>query len=200
MKINERNLDLANYHARLSCPKWNRAETTLENKVFGVFHKWSRRSHRRKYRAMLIPGQGANTYPWPFSDEGFANWDEDDSPESYSLVSDPSGCVVKYATSYCAWKIYEVTGTWPQRKTHIRMDAKNWQQFLGEAGYNEVVEFPAIGGRYVGINPDEGEFGVVVWYEGDAVVPGLVVISTYKNKKFYIGTDKIAAYKWIKIK
>ena len=149
---------------------------------------------------MIIPGQGANTYPWPFSDEDFANWDEDDSPENYSLISDPSGCVVKYATSYCAWKIYEVTGTWPQRKTHIRMDAKNWQLFLGEAGYNEVVELPTAPGRYVGINPDEGEFGMVVWYEGDAVVPGLVVISTYKNKKFYVGTDETTAYKWIKIK
>jgi hypothetical protein len=194
-----KNLELANHYARLSCPKWNRAEDVVEDKILGWMYRHSRRKNRKKYQAMIIPGEGTNTYPWPFSDPNFANWEEDDSSENYSLVSDPSGCVIKYATSYCAWKIYETTGRWPQRKTHVRMDAKNWRFFLKEAGYGEIVAHPSIGGKFVGINPRIGEYGFVVWYEGESKDMGEVVVSSYKNKEFFFGTVNFAEYDWIKI-
>lgn len=198
--LQQKNVELANYYARMSCPKWNNAGGGIEEKLFGWYYRHKRRSFRKKYRAMLIPGEGANTYPWPFSDQNFANWEEDDAPETYSLVSDPSGCVVKYATSYCAWKIYETTGVWPQRKTHIRMDAKNWKQFLREAGYGEMVARPTVGGKYVGINPKMGPWGYVVWYEGDDKEASCVVVSSYRSKQFILESVSFIDYDWIKIR
>lgn len=192
-----KNVDLANYYARLSCPKWNRA---ANGKLLGWLYRHSRRKNRKKYRDMMLPNNdNGNTYPWPFCDPEFANWEEDDSAENYSLISDPSGCVVKYATSYCAWKIFEATGQWPQRKTKIRMDAKNWRTFLREAGYGEIVAHPSVGGKYVGINPRFGEWGIVVWYEGDGTNPDQVVVSSYVDKKFYYTQVNFAEYDWIKI-
>ena len=196
---NARNIDLANYYARMSCPKWNRAEGGLSKKILGVFYKHSRRRFRKKYRQMIIPSQGVNTYPWPFCAPDFANWEEDDDPDNYSLVSDPSGCVVKYATSYCSWKIFEATGVWPQKKTKIRMDAKNWKQFLKEAGHGEIVAHPSVGGKYVGINPHIEPYGLVVWYEGDDAVAGQVVVSSYINKQFVLERVNFVDYDWIRI-
>ena len=194
------NLSKVNGWAKKSCPKWNR-------------NRLSRRRYREKYRNAAkknweSPGHQeliskyfngefwVDTYPWPYSDPNFANWEEDDSNENYSLISDQSGCVIKYATSYVAWKIFELTNTWPQKKTPIRMDAKNWQQFLAEAGYETVVDAP-IARHYVGIRPDIGEWGLVVWVE--SVFTDRAYVSTYINKEHDVFLVKIEDYIWIKI-
>lgn len=203
--------DLANEYAKMSCTKWNRSiwepKTKLgkayKEAVVDKLYRMSRRRYRRKYQAMaqyaadtknpktifwtdtmqrtgltVLP----DTYPWPYNDRHFADWEESDELDNYTLISDPSGCVVKYATSYCAWKIYELTGKWPKRISRIRMDAKNWINFLAEAGYSYIVDYPQPGKHYVGINPREGEFGLVVWYE-KPLAKGLSV-SSYVDKRY----------------
>ena len=189
----------ANRYAQMSCTRWNRAKSPIVKKLFGWLYKASRRKNREKYRAMLIPGEGENTYPWPFCDYGFADWPEDDSPEGYSLISDPSGCVIRYSTSYCAWKIYEQTGRWPQKTAKIRLDAKNWIRFLREAGYPDIVAYPSVGGKYVGIKPDVGEFGLCVWFEGEAPEKDMAVASSYVDKVFFLDTVKVADFTWVRI-
>lgn len=222
--------DLANYCAKMSCTKWNRSvwepKTRLgkayKKAVVDKIYRMSRRHYRRKYQYMAqtaaeskglemrfwTPGVAAtsgavmpNTYPWPYNDRHFADWEESDDPDGYSLISDPSGCVVKYATSYCAWKICELTGKWPQRKTRVRMDAKNWVGFLLEAGYGTVVDLPDLGGHYVGINPQEGEWGLVVWYEKHT--PSGISVSSYVDKMYRVWTikadDALNKFIWVQI-
>ena len=195
--------------AKYSCPRWN--PVRLSRIIYrwrlhyGAMHFWRTCSEQRDLSERYIDGEmGLNTYPWPYGDEGFANWDEDDSNENYSLVSDQSGCVVKYSTSYCAWKIFELTGRWPKKKTRERLDAKRWIQFLYEAGYPVVLDSPAQiseSGHYVGVNKDYGEFGLVVWFEGtNHNDPSLVNVSTYINKKFYFGFIDPKKYIWVKIR
>ncbi|MBR3236540.1 hypothetical protein IKF92_02595 [Candidatus Saccharibacteria bacterium] len=140
-----------------------------------------------------------DTYPLPYSHPDFANWEEDNSKEDYSLVPDQSNCVVKHDTSYVAYKIYEATGSWPQKKTKEEIDAKNWGQFLKEAGYETIVEKPIKNGYFVGINPDKGEHGIVVWYEG-TLIDGSVITTTYKNKTYTINKENPSDFIWIKIK
>lgn len=43
-------------------------------------------------------------YPWPYC--LIAPWEETDD----SLISDPSGFVIRRSASYCAWKIRQETG------------------------------------------------------------------------------------------
>lgn len=197
-------LEEVNKMAMKSCPRWNSL-------------KLSRRMYRAKYRGVaeaywnspehqsLIQqykdGWLVDTYPWPYSDPGFANWEEDSSDEGYSLISDQSGCVVKYATSYVAWKIFEATGKWPQKTTAKRLDAKKWVQFLSEAGYKTIVKKLEPDGKYVGINPNIGKWGLVVWYEYTVDTPiEEACVSTYENKLFTIRFVRTSEYVWVKIR
>lgn len=199
----ERNLKQVNEWAMKSCPKWNP----------NVF---SRRKYRKKYREAaqecwespewqrLIRDYKAgqrqlNTYPWPYADPKFADWEEDDSRKGYNLISDQSGCVIKHSTSYCAWKIFEATGQWPQKLTDQRLDAKNWQRFLAEAGYPKVVERLSRNHCYVGIKPDEGEFGLVVWAESIELAIGGVNVSTYVDRQYKFMTVDSRLYTWVEI-
>ena len=197
-----------NTWAKKSCPRWNSGFPKY-------FRKFLRRYYRKKYRDAALERYYSNghqdlvrryksgekmlnTYPYPYSDERFADWEEDDSKRGYSLISDQSGCVVKYATSYVAYKIFEETGVWPQKKTSRRLDAKKWDQFLAEAGYDKGVLAPKSGHHYVGIKPDEGEFGLVVWFE-EVDDNDYVDISTYYDKAYFFGSAKIKDFKWVEI-
>lgn len=222
-------IDLANYYAKMSCTKWNRSiwepksnpGMAFKKEVVDNIYRLSRRYYRLKYQEMAersaessdllkfwVPEATGNiaslpnTYPWPYNDRHFADWEESDEDNNYTLISDPSGCVVKYATSYCAWKIREATGEWPQRKTRIRMDAKNWIRFLTEAGYETVVNEPVPHHHFVGIDPREGEFGLVVWYER-CLSDGRISVSSYVNKEYRdwtIGPEEVLnRYIWVKI-
>lgn len=201
-------LEKVNEWARKSCPRWNK-------------NKLSRRAYRKAYRDAAKEwwespaGQDLmakyrdrdqdglcfiDTYPWPYREQDFANWEEDDSSDGYSLISDQSGCVVKYATSYCAWKIFEATGTWPQKTSKERLDARRWVQFLAEAGYTEVVDYLEAGHHYVGIDPDVGEWGIVVWLDGYIDNSPVGYMSSYRNGEFVTWIDDIHCYTWVKIK
>ena len=129
-----------------------------------------------------------NTYPWPYNDVAFATFVDMNDPETYVL--DQSGCPVKDATSYVAYKIYEETGKWPQG-TH----QNNWQDFLAEAGYKSVMPKPTYGCRFVGI----GREGQVVWAEGGEMPGGGVPVSSYVNGRHWTSTVKSGEYLWIKI-
>ncbi len=197
------NINVANEWARKSCPAWNK------NKV-------SRRSFREKYRDLArkfweSPEQQEvisqyksgkywiNTYPWPYCDNAFANWQEDGSDEGYNLITDQSSFVIKYATSYVAYKIFEETGVWPQRVSSKRFDAKIWVEFLAEAGYTEIVERPEDGHRYVGINPDVGKWGSVVWFEKIIFDEDAAIISSYMKKSFLTRFAPISEFIWVRI-
>ena len=213
-------LNLANYYAKRSCSKWNRSSWEPKT-IFGGFYKvlildslyrFSRWYFRMKLWEMaqaawesgdqkkwmdLLENYGPNvfsSYPWPYCDHKFADWDK----EPDSLVLDPSGCVIKDSTSYCAWKIYECTGAWPNKNLGLPTGAKNWRQFLREAGYMEVANQPDYGASYVGINPNDGEDGIVVWFE--SLRPNGVVTSTYRKERFSVEiVENVEDYVWIKI-
>ncbi len=140
-----------------------------------------------------------NTYIFPYCDPEFGNWPESDDPKTYSLITDQSNFVVRYATSYVAYKIFEEVGSWPQRKTLKRFDAKIWVEFLAEAGYTEIVDRPEAGHRYVGIKPDEGEWGIVVWLEKVVFEEDAAIVSTYNNNKYENRFVPLSDYIWVKV-
>ena len=199
---------VVNEWAMYSCPRWNPNRLTrhfYRKKYRDAAIDYMRTKEYKGLRKQYNDGNhGINTYPWPYSCPDFANWKEDDTPDGYSLISDQSGCVIRYATSYCAFKIYETTGTWPQKTSNDRLDAKRWQQFLAEAGYTEVL--PA-GSElsaehcYVGIKPDEGEWGLVVWADsGEDPDEYWATITTYYNKEFKVMAVDPREYTWVLIK
>lgn len=211
-----RALNIANSEARKSCSNWN-----YWGPLDSTLGKFSRRRHRRKYRAIaesfaamescllhtqpqLADSRKIDTYPWPYCDHNFAYWAENDDARHYTLISDPSGFAIRHSTSYCAWKICEATGHWPRRVTPRRFDAKDWlrtedyqQGFLPEAGFYSVRGVPEPGSHYVGINPEFGEFGTVVWYEGPHPDYGYVYLSTYRNGEYFFGYDDWNSYLWV---
>lgn len=82
--------------------------------------------------------------------------------------------------------------------------AKHWQEFLRLNGYDKVVEKPVRGGHYVGIVPDEGEFGQVVWFECINPVSlredSRYIVSTYKDFQYTIERNyDITKAFWVEI-
>lgn len=209
-------LNTINMWAKQSCPKYTGSK--LERRRFRKLYRDTAMAYfeTKQHQELVVEYKGhnhcRNTYPWPYCDPGFANWEEDDSKEGYSLISDQSGCVIKYATSYVAYKIFEETGVWPQKTSSERLDAKRWVQFLAEAGYTEIVKRPEEGHHYVGVKPDEGEWGLVVWYEQghstrlrrtrdkyDIAIIKMAEISTYINKSYVFTSVDLDDYVWVKI-
>lgn len=194
-------LRLANFFAKYSCTRWNKSRlarrccragyrtlSTVVTKLrrFGAY-KIAAPTREIQQAITLVPADANNTYPWPYCDPEFAPWEEDDSPDGYSLITDPADFVIRRSTSYCAWKIYEATGRWPTNRDseHLdsdardceeslqmdrdrerrRFDARDWEEFL-QMNYcykrpsgEDALEYA------VGIIADEGEFGQVVWLE-----------------------------------
>ena len=154
-------------------------------------------------------GELVDTYPWPYREKWFADWAECGLKEGYTLVCDRAGFVIKHSTSYCAWKINELTGSWPERpRCMVSCDAKHWHQLLFHNYYRNTVKRPEAGKHYIGIAPSHGEHGEVVWFEGfddgQTVERGLdgggkIVYSTYRDKKFTIGAAPAEWYIWVEI-
>ncbi|MBQ6130414.1 hypothetical protein IJI72_01855 [Candidatus Saccharibacteria bacterium] len=205
--MSHRDLRLANHHALLSVDAFNKSALSRR------YHRWKYRQiaereywsakHQTRVGRYYAGELQLNTYPWPYRDPGFANWTENDTPGSYTLISDPSGCVVRHSTSYCAYKIRELTGFWPKRLSNTRFDAKHWQQFLAEAGYAETLPsgvVPTLWKHYVGIDPQRGAYGLVVWFEGySGNYPGSVQVSTYLNQKYLFISEDWKKYLWVEI-
>lgn len=150
-----------------------------------------------------------DSYPWPYREPWFADWEEDGTRQEYSLVSDQAGFVVKHSTSYCAWKIYELTGSWPIRPKHLpSCDAKHWRRLLHDNDYCTTVKRPGPGKHYVGIAPSMGLHGECVWFEGfddghsverNVDTGGEIIYSTYRDRKYGIGAALDEWYIWVEI-
>ena len=155
--------------------------------------------------AKMKRGDILDTYPRFYqniSRMASASWTESDDEDNYSLVPDPSRSVVGYATSYCAYKIKETTGSWPKRVSKgKRFDANNWVAFLREAGYYEVDHQPSKNFYYVGVRTHSCHtYGEVVWlerYEDKSV--GSVLVTTYDQKTFVPKIVRAPDYVWVKI-
>ncbi|MDO4889559.1 MAG: hypothetical protein Q4A25_02635 [Candidatus Saccharibacteria bacterium] len=193
---------VANFWAKLSCPKWDKFRPLrhfARNRYRKLAQKcWESEVWQRKIKQYKSGNWNIDTYPGPYYHQYFADWEENDSPEGYNLISDQSNCVIKYSTSYCAWKIFEATGVWPQKISKERLDAKRWVQFLAEAGYTEVVKDLDPRYYYVGINPDIGEWGLVVWLES-IEDKDEVIVSSYPDKRHQWWATEKDAYTWVKI-
>ena len=201
-------LKQANSWAAMSCANWNKNPVT--RKLYREKYRaaaeayWNSPGHQRLITRYKNGDNTINTYPWPYREAEFANWEESADKDTYSLISDQSGCVIKYPTSYCAWKIFEATGSWPQKKSRERLDARNWIQFLAEAGYTTVLGpsiTPLMFHNYVGVlraERDDSEFGLVVWLEfaGDT----WATVSSYIDKKYKIWTVNLSDFQWVLIK
>lgn len=127
-------------------------------------------------------GGFANTYPEPYAS----------APQD--SMTDPSTCYNRECVSYCAWKIKELTGSWPKRTGG--MNAKYWVQRLAENGYTNIVDRPKNGGRYVGVT-EAGVYGHVVWFEEDNVITEYNYVT---RGAFSVRQIDLSAYKWVEIK
>lgn len=226
--------NIANNLAKYSCDRWNKSRILrklcrMSYQGMSNLYVWWRERFGKKHHVtqprQLQSNQERcnsanliNTLPWPYVEENFANWPEDDTTGQYTLVTDPVGFVVHHSTSYCAWKLRELTGHWPmQRRPGVTYHAKYWQNFLSLNGYNQTIETPLynLHGYNIGIIPGEGEFGQLLWYEheltswgekcADGVTYGRVegfVCTTYQEHRFCVRQVSLEEAKqiiWIKI-
>lgn len=162
-----------------------------------------------RFQNLAEKGAIVDTYPWPYHEPWFADWEEIDDKKRYSLVGDHAGFVVKHSTSYCAWKINELTGSWPFRPEHLMCcDAKHWHRVLFHNNYRNTVKRPEPGKHYVGIAPTKGIHGEVVWFEGfddghsvDRTndTGGEIIYTTYRDKQFTVGSAPAEWYIWVEI-
>lgn len=219
---------LANLCARLSCDRWNPFRP-LRGLFRRAYQKMGENSKFSPPQPRLLspfdPNVGVwtarfhyDTYPWPYTDKKFANWPECSETGSYTLVPDPAGFVVKHCTSYCAWKIRELTGHWPlaRHQPGAIYHAKDWQTFLAANGYEQVVESPEVdpSRHYVGIDPAKGRYGEVYWFDGFSpernidteecklFSPPTVYCSTYQDRRYTelgFGLSRAKEMLWIRI-
>lgn len=230
--------NVANSLAKYSCDRWNKSRILrkvcrVAYQGMGDLYVWRRElfdGKRHSVRLHQSPSncerrglvEPVNTLPWPYVEENFANWPEDDTTGQYTLVTDPAGFVVHHSTSYCAWKLRELMGRWPlRRRLGVTYHAKFWRDFLSLNGYNQAIETPLynLRGHNIGIIPDEGEFGQLLWYEHEltsscgekriddtytityARINGFVC-TTYQDHRFCvrrISLEKAKQMIWVKI-
>lgn len=162
-----------------------------------------------RHQRMQDGGALIDTYPWPYREAWFADWEEDSNPDTYSLVGDTAGFVIKHSTSYCAWKIFEFNNSWLKRTARLHShDAKHWHCLLFYNGYSNTVKRPEPGKKYIGIAASKGVHGEVVWFEGfdDGYsvdhtndTGGRIIYSTYRDKEYTIGAALDEWYVWVEI-
>lgn len=134
-------------------------------------------------------------------------------------IVDPANFCVCYATSYCAYllKVFNHSSSWPTKpvvprdKAHAREiagrerahDAKYWIEFLAAQGYTHIVDEPKDGNHYIGVNPNSGEYGLVVWFVKRSISLGPIrdtaCVTSYVDKKFFCQDVNIAEYRWVEI-
>lgn len=181
----------ANYHAKLSCTMWNK------NRLSRIYHR--QKGYELAKRAYLMPEHqervrqykagyhDINTYNPLYACHDYGNWELNDEPDKYNLLTDPSKFIIRFAPSYCNQKIGERIGYLPTRKTQTLYHAKKWRSYLAEIGFNKLLPSDAKlkdGCCYVGIDPDVGEYGLVVWFEGTLDFGRKIKTSTYLNNDY----------------
>ena len=215
-------LRMANQYAKMSCLK--EKDALLEENDARLKKENTRRraQSRRMYQKMAEKCQKTpfhqelvtlakngdyevDTYPWPYCAEDFANWNE----SLRRQIVDQSGFIVKRCTSYCAWKIFEATGRWPQKTTASDYEGRRWLWFLDEAGYPKygpTIDPEKRRFNFVGINSDydSRRNELVVWYEKtryDGAKP-ITVVSTYEknvHKIMFLSPNEMRDYTWVEI-
>ncbi len=153
--------------------------------------------HRHRIR-MMEQGEIVDTYPEFYSNPPTLDWSKED--DAYSLLLDPSRFPVKSPQSYCAYKIFETTGSWPKADSKKRFTPKEWRVFLREAGYWEIDMIPSKNFFYVGIsNYSPKPNGEVVWLERYEKYPEKVIVSRYDQKMFIPIVVRAGDFTWVKI-
>ncbi len=171
-------IKVANWFAKNSCPLY--CDYGVIRRPCRAIYRWLAENPMLYRHAMQKRGVTAemlaypaelpfdvNTYPPLYSNWRFAPWEEiadPDDPKQYNLISSSGGQVIRRSPSYCDYKIFELTGQHLARNIPGRFDAAHWVEYLAQAGYETVVERPRPGHHYVGVIPDYGEFGHVVWF------------------------------------
>ncbi len=181
----------ANFFAKNSCRKWqkNRVIRTICRKIY-----------------RFIMETGAKSYP--YEDPDFANWPESDEDDTYSLISDSSNLVIRHSPSYINWLVktrlhQQLKFPTPKarRPGEHAFDAKHWDEVLEYNGWKlsrHGPEFADVssGVHYIGILPNEGEFGQLVWFIGNNLAYSRKdgakyiknwLVATYKNSEEHYG-------------
>ena len=156
----------------------------------------------------LEAGDLVDTYPWPYRERWFADWEEDEARGT--AVLDANGFIVRHDTSYCAWKVYEAVGAYilcPDGASGS--DASIWRRLLSDAGFLCVLDRPQPGRPHIGISNRLSRNPEVIWYEGydsglgsidrEIDTDGYVIFTTYRDGKYFIGTTPADRYTWIQV-
>lgn len=182
-------VNLANLSARFSVDRWNKIPPLrylcrLAYQKIGEYFADANKPTNSKWCMF-------NTYPLPYRDDvNFANWPEIAVRGNYTLITDPSGFAVRHDTSYCAWKLRELTGHWPRAKSQYYFHSHHWREFLSRLGYRTVVPFAELqdGHHYIGIDTTIRPRGRVVWFEtATTSADGETVsctVSTYRRREY----------------
>lgn len=175
-------LKIANFCAKHSVKKYNSCRVTrvLCRAVY-------------QFMAAMSILHNPEHYPWPYCDPQFPGFEEDDD----ALVADVAEFVIRRSPSYMIWKIWQTTGKILHKRKGRHCHAKRWCAFLESYGFQEAdiqqndPRLHSLNSHYIGVSPDEGEFGQLYWLEGygrqdDFVANGLknhwgYVCSTYRN-------------------
>ena len=105
-----------------------------------------------------------------------------------------------------AHMIHMMTGKWPKIDS-ASPSTNNWQDedwytYLPKAGYGKFVSFIESGNHYVGIggrNEEFGNKGIIVWFEKVDQDNKRVVVSSYLDRKYWIGSIKPEEFVWVQI-
>ena len=202
-------IDDFNEWAKQSCMKWCKDERTRSfNKMLylSATKTLCRTTRQKELSEKTLAGEyWCNSYPLPFVHPKFANWEEKYHGVNCSLVTDPSGCIVKHDTSYIAWKIHELAGKWPKETSLKRFSEINWLDFLAESGYNKITMEPTPGEKFIGIYPSsEEEETIAFWYETTELSAPphekkTAIVTTYLEKEFKILRINPNKLTWVKI-
>ena len=195
-----KNLGQLNRWAKQACPMWEKSRAQRESfarkcQAFARSY-YSSKEHQDLVREYKAGNHDIDTYPWPYCDRDFADFMDLGEPDTYVL--DESGFVIRSQASYAAWRIYEVTGKWPEKQEEITPPSQ-WVQFLAKIGYNIIVEKPTSDAWYVGASAffDKGR-GFIVWAES-GTTEGVVEVSSYVNGEYWHGKTLYSNFTWVKI-
>ncbi len=213
-------LEQLNNFAKQSCPRWNRSRLTRlaarEAYQRAAQEFWESPEHRNlieDYRTdknsvhaitnayLCDHSWPVDTYPWPYCDENFAAWADEPLRGRVDVV-DQGGFAIRTGISYCAWKIFEATGKWLEKKSSRQLYPKDWLKLLAKNGYSEIVEAPETGGDFVGVKTDfDGRVGYIVWFEfidDEHCIPEIWV-SSYTGGRHHAWMTTKDAFTWVKI-